>query len=134
MTDDKDTKLDLNELTNLTPHAITLFDETMKPVITIKSTGCVRAIPNKISETSKQDSHGITIKNPPTYSEIDGLPMFPRPIIVSTLVAQVMKELSPVYQGWSEFIYTPSTYPSDTCRDHEGQIVGITALIHGWKL
>ena len=128
---------------NLTPHDISVVDETGKIVKTIpvfKDTNgkpfCVRLIEEPCKPLSLPDID-LPVTTVPTYTGVEGLPKDdsskPKAIIVSSLVGEYFRNkqrLNPFHQDTEinadqVYILSPNTGPSSVVRGDKGQIIGI---------
>ncbi|NPA98373.1 MAG: hypothetical protein GXO43_03245 [Crenarchaeota archaeon] len=115
---------------NLTPHPISIMDETEKIMCTIPPSGTVARVSQQRISAGTIDVDGVKIPVVKTvYGEVEGLPDKPEPdtyYIVSTIVAQAIIQQKPEFMG---HILTPDTGPGSAMRDSQGRIIGVKYLI-----
>ncbi len=99
---------------NLTPHKITLLDESNKVILELESSGVARCT---VTRQKIKEINGIPV-NRTVFGEVTGLPE-PKPktfYIVSRTVAEAVKDRKDIL------------IVDDTVRDNEGRIIGCKAF------
>ena len=105
----------MQKFVNLTPHDVTIVNDSGEVIATIKASGKIARIETKTVKT--EEINGI----PVTRTEFGKLAGLPEPedntvFIVSSLVAQACKEREDVY------------IPNEPVRDEHGNIIGCKSL------
>lgn len=105
---------------NLTPHTLTVVDDSGNTVLSVAPSGTVARVATQ--QTVVGNVAGIDIVST-VFGDVDGLPD-PQPntvYVVSTLVLQALKA-----NGVDrDDVVAPDTSPASAVRNADGQIVGV---------
>jgi len=106
------------EIINLTPHSVTICDESGAVIRTIAPTAPPARVASTSSVVDVIDGIPVTMT---TFGEVDNLPepQSDTIYIVSLLVQQAVQRND---------VYRPDTGPNSVVRDEAGHIVGVKAL------
>lgn len=111
----------IQELVNLTPHAITLMDDDTNIICIIEPSGDIARVSVRTERTETLDFDGVKLATSKSvYGEVEGLPEAEDGVIyiVSSLVAQRVPERKDVF------------IPNESVRDEKGRIIGCKSLGH----
>ena len=108
------------KIVNLTPHTLTVVDDSGNTVLSVAPSGNVARVTTQ--QTVVGNVAGIDIVRT-VFGDVDGLPA-PQPdtvYVVSTLVLQALKA-----NGVDrDDVVAPDTSPASVVRNADGQIVGV---------
>ena len=108
------------KIKNLTPHAVTVFDDDGDPLVTFMPAGLARAKQNAVTVGDINLGNGVVPVKKMTYGAVEGLPETcadDERFIVSAITAQAAKETH-------HPIADKLLVVADPVRNADGQIVG----------
>lgn len=114
----------MEEIINMCPHDIHLYDDNKKLIKTFPKTGKELRLVEAPPVLSKTED-GIPIATPPKYTGLTIPINMDSEVLVSQLVANYLVEHNYKMKG----IYTPDTGPSGSVRSDKGEIIGTKRLI-----
>ena len=108
------------KIKNLTPHAVTVFDDDGDPLVTFMPAGLVRAKQNAVTVGEIDLGNGVVPVKKMTFGAVEGLPETcddDERFIVSAITAQAAKETH-------HPIADKLLVVADPVRNADGQIIG----------
>lgn len=121
----------MTRVLNLTPHPVNIYREE-EVVLTIPPSGTVaRATMSNIELPPLQIDNASIPTITISYDGVEGLPDPDSVdfIIVSSIVASVIKSNKSLYDVWRGKILVPDTSPASVVRDNDGRILGVRRFI-----
>lgn len=122
----------MENIINLTPHAIHIYDEHKKLVATIPASGHVLRVgskPQRFIENIEYEKTVVPIFSPADYTTCEGIEdidITGKDLIVSWVCGEgLMKER----KDFPHRILNPDTGPDSVVRDEQGKIIGVRRFI-----
>lgn len=112
-------------LTNLTPHALTLVSATGEHTV-VPPSGTVARVTSTPGVVEAREGFPCAVASPTVFGEVTGLPT---PTAGTVFVVSGMVGSALAGQGRSD-VFVPGTGPNDgALRNEQGHIVGVTRLV-----